>query len=137
VREGRKGGGEKKRKEKGEERKRKEGKRKRKKEKKKRGKKEKKGKEKGRKIEKRFWENSKKLLGKFGKGFAGFSGRQRIFRDSGDGEADRSPGQRRARDSRPVADRDVGKARRGAAGVRCRREMRHACRGERERESSG
>jgi hypothetical protein len=33
-----------------------------------------------------------------------------------------------------VADRGVGKARRGAAVVRCRRESRHARRGERERE---
>jgi hypothetical protein len=74
------------------------------------------------------------LLGKIGKGFAGFSGRRRIFRDGGDGEADRSPGPRHARDSRPVADRDVGKARRGAAEVRCRRKSRHARRGERDRE---
>jgi hypothetical protein len=74
------------------------------------------------------------LLGKLGRGFAGFSGRRRIFRDGGDGEADQSRGPRRARDSRPVADRGVGKARRGAAGVRCRRESRHARRGERERE---
>jgi hypothetical protein len=78
------------------------------------------------------------LLGKLGRGFAGvfsrFFGRRRIFRDGGDGEVDRSPGPRRARDSRPVADRDVGKARKGAAEVRCRRESRHARWGERERE---
>jgi hypothetical protein len=76
------------------------------------------------------------LLGKLGRGFAGFFsrffGRRRISRDGGDGEADRLPGPQRARDSRPVADRDVGKARRGAAGVRCRRKSRHARRGERE-----
>jgi hypothetical protein len=40
--------------------------------------------------------------------------RRRIFWDGGDGEVDRSPGPRRARDSRPVADRGVGKAHRGA-----------------------
>jgi hypothetical protein len=74
------------------------------------------------------------LLRKIGKGFAGFSGRRRIFRGGGEGEADRSPGPRRARDSLPVANRDIGKARRGAADVRCRRESRHARRGERERE---
>jgi hypothetical protein len=82
-------------------------------------------------------EKSGKLSGKFGKvsrGFSRFFGRRRIFRDGGDGEADRLPGPWRARDSRPVADRDVGKARRGAAEVRCRRESRHARRGERERE---
>jgi hypothetical protein len=77
-----------------------------------------------------------KLLGKLGEGFAGvfpISGCQRVFRAGGDGEADRPAGPRRARDSRPVADRSVGKARRGAAEVRCRRESRHAHRGERER----
>jgi hypothetical protein len=63
-----------------------------------------------------------------------FSGRQRDFQDDGDGEADWPAGPRRARDSRPVADRSVGKARRGAAEVRCRRESRHARRGERGRE---
>jgi hypothetical protein len=41
-------------------------------------------------------------------------GCRRIFRDGGDGEADRSPRPRRARDSRPVAHRGVGKARAGA-----------------------
>jgi hypothetical protein len=58
------------------------------------------------------------LLGKIGKGFCGgfsrFSGRRRILRDGGDGEVDRASGPRRARDSGPVADRDVGKARKGA-----------------------
>jgi hypothetical protein len=68
-------------------------------------------------------------------GFFRFSGRRRDFRDGGDGEADRLAGPRRARDSRPVADRGVGKARRGAAGVRCRRKVQHARRGERESES--
>jgi hypothetical protein len=48
------------------------------------------------------------------RGFSRFFGRRRIFRDGGDGEADRSSGPRRARDSRPVADRGVGKARMGA-----------------------
>jgi hypothetical protein len=66
-------------------------------------------------------------------GFFRFPGRRRDFRDGGNGEADRLAGPRRARDSRPVADRCVGKARRGAAEVRCRRESRHAHRGERER----
>jgi hypothetical protein len=68
-----------------------------------------------------------------------FSGCRRDFRAGGDGEADRPAGPRRARDSRPVADRGVGKARRGAAEVRCRRESRHAREraSERERESSG
>jgi hypothetical protein len=69
-------------------------------------------------------------------GFLRFPGRRRDFRDGGDGEADRLAGPRRARDSRPVADRGVGKARRGAAVVRCRRKMRHARRGEREREKT-
>jgi hypothetical protein len=59
---------------------------------------------------------------------------RRDFRAGGDGEADRPAGPRRVRDSRPVADRGVGKARRGVAVVRCRRESRHARRGERERE---
>jgi hypothetical protein len=80
------------------------------------------------------------LLGKLGRvlrGFSRFFGRRRIFRDGGDGEADRSPGPRGARDSRPVADRGVGKARRGAAEMRCRRNSRHARRGERERENCG
>jgi hypothetical protein len=67
-------------------------------------------------------------------GFFRFPGRRRDFRDGGDGEADRLAGPRRARDSRPVADRGVGKARRGAAVVRCRRKVRHARRGERGRE---
>jgi hypothetical protein len=52
-----------------------------------------------------------------GRGFCGIFpvfGCQRIFRDVGDGEADRSSGPRRARDSRPVADRGVGKTRMGA-----------------------
>jgi hypothetical protein len=47
-------------------------------------------------------------------GFFRFPGRRRDFRDGGDGEADRPAGPRRARDSRPVADRGVGKARMGA-----------------------
>jgi hypothetical protein len=47
-------------------------------------------------------------------GFFRLPGCRRDFRDGGDGEADRSPGPRRARDSRPVADRGVGKARGGA-----------------------
>jgi hypothetical protein len=58
-----------------------------------------------------------KLLEKLRESFVGFfrlSGRRRAFRDGGDGEADRPAGPRRARDSRPVADRGVGKARRGA-----------------------
>jgi hypothetical protein len=76
------------------------------------------------------------LLGKLREGFVGFfrlSGRRRVFRGDGDGEADRLAGPRRARDSRPVADRGFGKACRGAAVVRCRRKARHALRGERER----
>jgi hypothetical protein len=48
------------------------------------------------------------------RGFSRFFGRLRILRDGGDGEADRASGPRRARDSRPVADRGVGKARMGA-----------------------
>ena len=64
--------------------------------------------------------------------FSGFLGYRRQFRNGGDGEADRPAGPRRARDSRPVADRGVGKARKGAAEVRCRRDSRHARRGERE-----
>jgi hypothetical protein len=78
-----------------------------------------------------------KLLGKLGKGFVGFfqfPGRRRDFRAGGDGEADRLAGPRRARDSRPVADRGVGKVRRGVTEVRCRRKSRHARRGKRERE---
>jgi hypothetical protein len=47
-------------------------------------------------------------------GFFRSPGRRRDFRDGGDGEAGRSRGPRRVRDSRPVADRGVGKARRGA-----------------------
>jgi hypothetical protein len=73
------------------------------------------------------------LLGKLREGFAGvfpLSGCRRDSRDGGDGEADRPAGPRRARDSRPVADRGVGKAHRGATEVRCRRESRHARRGE-------
>jgi hypothetical protein len=73
------------------------------------------------------------LLGKLREGFAGvfpLSGCRRDSRDGGDGEADRPAGPRRARDSRPVADRGVGKVRRGATEVRCRRESRHARRGE-------
>jgi hypothetical protein len=72
--------------------------------------------------------------------FSGFLGHRRQFRDGGDGEADRPAGPRRARDSRPVADRDVGKARRvcgrGAvpAGIAARASGRER---ERERESSG
>jgi hypothetical protein len=57
------------------------------------------------------------LLGKLGERFCGIFPvfrRRRVFRDGGDGEADRSSGPRRARDSRPVADRGVGKARMGA-----------------------
>jgi hypothetical protein len=76
------------------------------------------------------------LLGKLGEGFVGFfrfPRRRRDFRGGGDGEADRLAGPRRARDSQPVADRGFGKARRGAAVVRCRRKVRHALRGERER----
>jgi hypothetical protein len=46
-------------------------------------------------------------------GFFRLSGRRRVFRDGGDGEADRLAGPRRARDSRPVADHGVGKARGG------------------------
>jgi hypothetical protein len=65
------------------------------------------------------------------RGFPRFFGRRRILRDGGDGEADRASGPLRARDSRPVADRGVGKARKGAAEVRCRRDLRHARRGER------
>jgi hypothetical protein len=64
-------------------------------------------------------------------GFPVFPGVGVFFRDGGDGEADRLAGPRRARDSRPVADRGVGKARRVAAEVRCRRDSRHARRGER------
>jgi hypothetical protein len=82
-------------------------------------------------------EKSGRLPGKLGRvlwGFSWFFGRRRIFRDGGDGEVVWSPGPRRARDSRPVADRGVGKARGGAAEVRCRRELRHARQGERERE---
>jgi hypothetical protein len=78
---------------------------------------------------------SGKLLGKLGRGFAGvfpgFSGVGAFLRDGGDGEADRASGPRHARDSRPVADRGVGKARKGAAEVRCQRDSRHARRGER------
>jgi hypothetical protein len=72
-------------------------------------------------------------------GFFRLPGCRRDFWDGGDGEADRASGPRRARDSRPVADRGVGKVRKGVVVVRCRRESRHAHRGgrERERESSG
>jgi hypothetical protein len=73
-------------------------------------------------------------LRRVSRGFSRFFGCRRIFWDGGDVEADRLPGPRRARDSRPVAVRDVGKARRGAAEVWCWRESRHAHRGERERE---
>jgi hypothetical protein len=65
-------------------------------------------------------------------GFFRLPGCRCDFRDGGDGEAGRASGPRRARDSRPVADRGVGKVRKGAAVVRCRRDSRHACRGERE-----
>jgi hypothetical protein len=68
----------------------------------------------------RDFRKSGKLLGKLGEGFCGIfpiSGRRRVFRDGGDGEADRGvrgiPG--------TVADRDVGKARAcagGAGGIR-------------------
>jgi hypothetical protein len=67
-------------------------------------------------------------------GFFRLSGRRRVFRAGDDGETDQPTGPRRARDSRPVADRGVGKVRRGATEVRCRRKSRHARRGERERE---
>jgi hypothetical protein len=80
------------------------------------------------------------LLGKLGEGFCGIfpiSGRRRVFRDGGDGgdgEADRPAGPRRSRDSR-----HGGRPRRweGAHGCwpgcgRCRRDSRHARRGERE-----
>jgi hypothetical protein len=129
---------------KGKEEKRRRGRRKKKKEKKRKeeekekGEKEKgKEKEKGRKNREKILGKIREIVRKIGKGFCGgfswFFGRRRIFRDGGDGEANRSLGPRRARDSRPVADRDVGKARRGVADVRCRRESRHARRGERER----
>jgi hypothetical protein len=62
-------------------------------------------------------------------GFFRLPGCRRDFRDGGDGEADRASGPRRVRDSRPVADRGVGKVRKGAVVVRCRRESRHAHRG--------
>jgi hypothetical protein len=48
------------------------------------------------------------------RGFSRFSGVGAFFRDGGDSEADRASGPRRARDSRPVADHGVGKARMGA-----------------------
>jgi hypothetical protein len=57
------------------------------------------------------------MLGKLEEGFCGIfpvSGRRRVFRDGGDGEADRPAGPRRARDSRHGGDRGVGKARVGA-----------------------
>jgi hypothetical protein len=63
--------------------------------------------------------------------FPGFRVSARFSRDGGDGEADRSSGPRRAQDFRPVADRGVGKARMVLAEVRCRRDSRHARRGER------
>jgi hypothetical protein len=64
-----------------------------------------------------FSENLGKFLWRLGKvlrGFSRFSGVGAFFRDGGDSEADRASGPRRARDSRPVADRGVGKARMGA-----------------------
>jgi hypothetical protein len=86
--------------------------------------KEKKREERGGKIRKEkkenregFSENLGKFLGRLGKvlrGFSRFSGVGAFFRDGGDSEADRASGPRHARDSRPVADRGVGKARMGA-----------------------
>jgi hypothetical protein len=105
----------------GKRRKEKKGKKKRKKGgKKRKGRKEKKGKENKKRKENRekvFLENLGKLLGEFGEGFCGIFpvfGCRRVFWDGGDGEADRSSGLRRARDSRSVADCGVGKVRTGA-----------------------
>jgi hypothetical protein len=76
------------------------------------------------------------LLGKLGEGFAGFSDFRRRcdFRGGGDSDADRSAGPRRARDSW-----HGGRPRRweGTRGCWpgcgwCRRDSRHARRGERE-----
>jgi hypothetical protein len=118
-------GGEGERRRKGKEKKEKEekkkGKRKERKEKE-RKKKEKKGKEnkerKEKKIGERFFRKSWKIVrgiwGGVFTGFSRFSGVGTFSRDGGDGEADRSLGPRRAWDSRPVADRGVGKARTGA-----------------------
>jgi hypothetical protein len=86
----------------------------------------------GRKIKKRggkigegILEKSGNLPGKFGKGFTGFfPGFASVGAFSGTAVMARRTGHR---------DRGVGKARRGAAGVRCRRKSRHARRGERER----
>jgi hypothetical protein len=75
----------------------------------------------------------RRLGGGFLRGFM-ISGRWRDFRDGGDGEADRPAGPRRARDTR-----HGGRPRRweGMRGCwpgcgRCRRDSRHARRGERE-----
>jgi hypothetical protein len=83
-------------------------------------------------------EKIEKIVRKIGEGFLWcfmISGRRRGFRDGGDGEADRPAGPRRARDSR-----HGGRPRRweGTRGCwsrcgRCRRDSRHARRGERER----
>jgi hypothetical protein len=119
-------GGEGERRRKGKEKKEKEEKKKKRKKegKKRKGKeeKEKKGKEnkerKEKKIGERFLENLGKLLGGIWggvfAGFSRFSGVGAFSRDGGDGEANLSSGPWRARDSRPVADRGVGKARTGA-----------------------
>jgi hypothetical protein len=114
--------GEGERRRKGKEKKEKEEKKRKKKRKKegrkRKGKEEKEKKEKENKIGGKFFRKSWKIVrgiwrGVFA-GFSRFSGVGAFSRDGGDGEADRSLGPRRARDSRPVSDRGVGKARTGA-----------------------
>jgi hypothetical protein len=88
------------------ERKKKRGKKEKRKEEEKKEKERRKEKRKIEKGRKRNWEKFRKLgklLGELGEGFCGIfpiPGRRRVFRDGGDGEADRPAGPRRARDSR-------------------------------------
>jgi hypothetical protein len=83
----------------------------------------------------RDFRKSGKLLGKLGEGFCGIfpiSGRRRVFRDGGDGEADRPSGPRHARDSRHGGRPRRWKGTRGCWPGRCRRDSRYARRGDRE-----
>jgi hypothetical protein len=77
------------------------------------------------------------MLGKLEEGFCGIfpiSERRRIFRDGGDGEADQPAGSRRARDSWHGGRPRCWEGTRGCwpGCGRCRRDSRHARRGERE-----
>jgi hypothetical protein len=83
----------------------------------------------------RVFRKSGKLLGKLGEGFRGIfsiSGRRRVFRDGGDGEADRPSGPQRARDSRHGGRPRHWEGTCGCWPGRCRRDSRYARLGDRE-----